>query len=88
VVQIPLKAEFFLCEIYIITPNFINRAIRLVTVGSVKNSNSLSPIDGISVAVKSAKGEIRVSESDTWLAKMTKVGINYIENVINCIQLH
>jgi nitrate reductase NapAB chaperone NapD len=36
----------------------------------LKNSNSLSPIDGISVAVKSAKGKIIVSESDTWLEKM------------------
>jgi hypothetical protein len=27
-------------------------------------------MDGISVAVNSAKGKISVSESDTWLAKM------------------
>jgi hypothetical protein len=42
----------------------------LVTVGFVKYGNSLSSEDGISVAVKSAKEEIRASESDTWLAKM------------------
>jgi hypothetical protein len=32
----------------------------LATAGSVKNDNSLNPIDGISIAVKSAKGEIRI----------------------------
>jgi hypothetical protein len=53
----------------------------LVTVGSVKNGTSLSPIDGISVAVKSAKGEIRVSESDTWLAKIAELPQNMADTV-------
>jgi hypothetical protein len=54
----------------------------LVTVGSVKNGNSHSLIDGISVVVKSAKGEIRVSESDTWLAKMIPMMKNRITQII------
>jgi hypothetical protein len=45
-------------------------SVEFTQVGSVKNGNSLSPIDGSSVAENSAKGEIRASESDTWLAKM------------------
>jgi ribosomal protein S19 len=49
---------FFLDEISSVTPN-------MVSVRLVKNGKSHSPIGGISVAVKSAKGEIRVSENRT-----------------------
>jgi hypothetical protein len=57
-VQTPWRAEFFLSEIYTSTPN-------VVSVQSVKNGKSHKLIDGISVAVNSAKGEIRVSENRT-----------------------
>jgi hypothetical protein len=57
-VQSSWEAEFFLSEISTVTPN-------TVRVRSVKNGKSHSPIDGISIAMKSAKGEIRVSENRT-----------------------
>jgi hypothetical protein len=41
-------------------------------IACVKNDNSLNLLDGISVATISAKGEIRVTERDTWLAKMIR----------------
>jgi hypothetical protein len=53
-----VRGRIFLGEISTLTPN-------MVSVQSVKNGKSHSPIGGISVAVKSTKGEIRVSENRT-----------------------
>ena len=57
-VQYSWGAEFFLSDIYTFTPN-------VVSVRSVKSGKSQRPIGGISVALKSAKGEIKVSENLT-----------------------
>ena len=47
----------------------------MVSVQSVKNGKSHSPIGGISVAVKSAKGEIRVSENRTLGLRRCRLGL-------------
>ena len=57
-VQYSWGAEFFFGDIYTFTPN-------VVSVRSVKSSKLQRPIDGISVTLKSAKGEIKVSENRT-----------------------
>jgi hypothetical protein len=50
----------------------------MVSVRSVKNGKSHRPIGGISVALKSAKGEIRVSENQTLgLRRWVKVYFGY-----------
>ena len=38
-----------------------------------KGDNSYKPIGGRNTPTKSAKGEIRVYELDTWLAKMGSI---------------